>query len=761
MTVARQLTLAMVTVALLSSALVGALVDYEMRDVVEPAELSRLQTAMSSEISTLQAYVNSVRADSLTALDGAPSVELLAAHSQGLPLLAADRQRTSDLYSALMSPKPHYLLLRLIAGDREGQELVRVERERAGASLRRVPDLALQRKGDRPYVRAALAQRHSNVYISPIELRQDHGQVTVPHIPVLRAAATHTPPQGAAAPDGLVVLNIDMGPALRRMQESLDPITQSLYLFDRGGSFVIHPEPGRAFGRDLGTGEDVARSFPDHGELLTLTKPWSGETPDHHGKAMRLLAIPFTLADGPELVLLATGISTATATSGVHRAALTAALLAGIVAVLAALLFSRRITRPLAQMTDLAERYPSTQGEPLPIDAAGELGSLARALARMDSQIRDRNELIQQEEQRFRRVFESVPHATLIVDREQRIVLANARAEAVFGYTRAELLGSELNMLIPEALREAHAKYFAEFFDKPAARAMAMGRAIEIRRKDGEQAHVEIGLAPLVTASSGQEVLASIVDVSNRVRSEAALRLSNRELEQFAYVASHDLQEPLRMVANYTELLARRYEGKLDEKADKYIHYAVDGARRMQKLISDLLQYSRVESQGGSFSRVDLNVTVNQVLDGLQVAIAEAQAKIDVKPLPVVVADATQMQQLFQNLLDNAIKFRGDKPPTIVVAANDNSMRSGGGGKDKVRISVQDNGIGVDMQNAHRMFEMFQRGQSRERFAGTGIGLAVSKRVVERHGGKIWIEPTPSGGSTFCFTLDVAAPIRK
>ena len=662
--------------------MVGALVDYEMRDVVEPAELARLQTAMGSEISTLQSYVSGVRADSLTALDGAPSVELLATHSQGLPLSAADRQRTSDLYSALMSPKPHYLLLRLIAGDHEGQELVRVERERAGDSLRRVPDLALQPKGDRPYVRAALAQRNSNEYISSIELRQDHGQVTVPHIPVLRAAVTHTP-QGAAAPDGLVVLSIDLGPALRRMQEALDPITHSLYLFDRGGSFVIHPEPGRAFGRDLGTGEDVARSFPDHGELLNVTKPWFGEAPDHEGKPMRLLAIPFTLAGGPELVLLATGISTASATSGVHRAALTAALLAGIVAVLAALLFSRRITRPLAQMTDLAERYPSTEGEPLPVDAAGELGSLARALARMDSQIRERNELIQQEEQRFRRVFESVPHATLIVDREQRIVLANARAESVFGYTRAELLGSELNVLIPEALRAEHAKYFAEFFDKPAARAMAMGRAIEIRRKDGQPAHVEIGLAPLSTASNGQEVLASIVDVSNRVRSEAALRLSNRELEQFAYVASHDLQEPLRMVANYTELLARRYEGKLDEKADKYIHYAVDGARRMQKLISDLLQYSRVESQGGSFARVDLNVTVNQVLDGLQVAIAEAQAKIDVKPLPVVVADATQMQQLFQNLLDNAIKFRGDKTPTIVVAANDNSMRDGGEAKTR------------------------------------------------------------------------------
>lgn len=760
MSVARQLTLAMVLVALLSSALASVLVDHQMRQVVGPTELSRLQTAMSSEISSLQGYVSGLHSDSLSALRAAPTDALLSAHAQDLPLPAAERQQTSDLYMALLSAKTNYLQLRLIAADREGQELVRVERERAGESLRRVPQLALQEKGDRPYVRAALAQEDSEVYVSPVELRQEHGQVTVPHTPVLRAAVRHA---HASTPtvEGLVVLSLDMGPALRRLQEALDPITHALYLFDRGGNFIIHPEPGRAFGRDLGTGEDFARSFPGHDDLLKLNRPWLGEAKEADGSTSHLLALPFTLADGPELVLLATGVSTAAALSQVHEKALMAAGLAGVLAMLAALLISRQITRPLAQISELAERYTSTPGAALPVEASGELGTMARALARMDTQLHERDALLEQEERRFHSVFESVPHATLIVNSEQRIVLANARAEAVFGYTRAELLGSELTTLIPEALREAHRKYFAEYFDKPAARAMAMGRSLEIRRKDGETAHVEIGLAPMLSANGGQEVLASIVDVSNRVRSEAALRLSNRELEQFAYVASHDLQEPLRMVANYTELLARRYEGKLDEKADKYIHYAVDGARRMQKLISDLLQYSRVESQGGSFSRVDLNVTVNQVLDGLQVAIGEASAKIEVKPLPVVLADATQMQQLFQNLLDNAIKFRGDKPPTIVVSANDNATKDGGAAKDKVRISVQDNGIGVDMQNAHRMFEMFQRGQSRERFAGTGIGLAVSKRVIERHGGKIWVEPTPSGGSTFCFTLDLAAPIAR
>lgn len=765
MTLARQLTLAMVAVTLLSSAIVAAVVDYEVSDVVRPAELARLQATMGSEIAGLQAYVSNLQADVLAAARAAPASQLLSAHARGLPLPAAERERTNELFEALLFAKPNYLQLRLIAADQAGRELVRLERDRAGENLRRVPELALQAKGDRPYVRATLDHPGPDAFITAIELRQEHGQISVPHVPVLRAAVAHQ--DGTGARDGLTVLTVDMAPALRRMQEGLEPITHKVYLFDRGGNFMLHPEPGRAFGRDLGTGEDFQRNFPDHAELLTLTEPWIGEARDPNAQLTHTLAIPFILAGGPELVLLATGVSTAGTTELLDRAVLFAALGAGLLAALLALLISRRITRPLTQMTSLAEKYPDTQGQPLPVDATGELGVLARALARVDAQIRESNQLIQQEEARFRRVFESVPHATLIVDDAQRIVLANGRAETVFGYAREELLGSELSSLIPAAMREAHRGYFSEFLGKPASRAMAMGRAIEIRRKNGEPAHVEIGLSHITSSTGRNEVLASIVDVSNRVRSEAALRQSNRELEQFAYVASHDLQEPLRMVANYTELLARRYEGKLDEKADKYIRFAVDGARRMQKLISDLLQYSRVESQGGSFARVDLNVTVRQVLESLQVATEEAHASVQVDPLPVVIADATQMQQLFQNLLDNAIKFRGDQPPRIVVSANNNGVNDEGKDaaeqipRDKVRIAVQDNGIGIDMQNAHRMFEMFQRGHSRDRFPGTGIGLAISKRVVERHGGNIWVEPSPTGGSTFCFTLDLAAPGRR
>jgi signal transduction histidine kinase len=223
------------------------------------------------------------------------------------------------------------------------------------------------------------------------------------------------------------------------------------------------------------------------------------------------------------------------------------------------------------------------------------------------------------------------------------------------------------------------------------------------------------------------------------------LRRSNAELEQFAYVASHDLQEPLRMVASYTELLGQRYKGKLDDKADKYIHYAVDGAKRMQRLVADLLAYSRVGSQGKPMVPVDCNAVLSYVLTVLAEPIRQADAVVDVGSLPIVQGDEGQIGQLFQNLIGNALKFRGSDPPRIAVEAR---LHRG-----RWLFSVTDNGIGIDMQHADRIFEMFQRLHERGKYEGSGVGLAIAKRIVERHGGRIWLDSRPGEGTTFYFTL--------
>lgn len=236
---------------------------------------------------------------------------------------------------------------------------------------------------------------------------------------------------------------------------------------------------------------------------------------------------------------------------------------------------------------------------------------------------------------------------------------------------------------------------------------------------------------------------------SDHKQAQEELARSNQDLEQFAYVASHDLQEPLRMVATYTQLLAERYQGKLDADADKYIHYAVDGALRMQKLVQDLLSFSRVGRPGLVVESTDCNAALGEGLQNLGTAIQESGARVDYAQLPVVMADSSQLVQVFQNLVGNAIKFRGSEAPVIGVSAEEK-------GKEWA-FSVTDNGIGIAVENAEKVFVIFRRLNTRAEYPGNGIGLSICKKIIERHGGRIWVESEIGHGSAFKFTLPVKA----
>ncbi|WPB76267.1 ATP-binding protein [Archangium violaceum] len=246
------------------------------------------------------------------------------------------------------------------------------------------------------------------------------------------------------------------------------------------------------------------------------------------------------------------------------------------------------------------------------------------------------------------------------------------------------------------------------------------------------------------------ELLASLEKTQTELAQRAQeLTRSNADLEQFAYVASHDLQEPLRMVASYVQLLSRRYKGKLDADADEFIRYAVDGATRMQALINDLLAYSRVGTRGKELVTMPLERGMERALSHLRLALRESGAEVKVEPLPWVNGDETQLAQLLQNLVGNAVKFRGERPPRIRVSAQQEG--------DTVMVAVEDNGIGIEPQYYERIFAIFQRLHGKEEYPGTGIGLSICKKIVERHGGRIWVESTPGQGSTFRFTLGAAA----
>ena len=341
------------------------------------------------------------------------------------------------------------------------------------------------------------------------------------------------------------------------------------------------------------------------------------------------------------------------------------------------------------------------------------------------------------------------------IDEQQRIHLFNAGAEEIFGWTAADVLGQPLSVLIPARYHRQHDEEHLPLFARAHPTARRMGERSEVygRRRNGEEFPAEVSISKIDVG--GQRMYNAVVrDVTERKRYEAALRArseelarSNAELEQFAYVASHDLQEPLRMVASYTQLLQRRYQGKLDEQADKYIHFAVDGAQRMQALINDLLALSRVGTQGRPFVATDPGAVVARVLRWLARALAESGGEVVVVGvLPTVLADAGQLEQLFQNLIANALKFRrpGERPRVEVTAER---------GEGEWVFAVRDNGIGFEQQFAEQIFLVFQRLHTRAEYAGTGVGLAICKKIVERHGGRIWAEGALGAGATFRFTI--------
>jgi PAS domain S-box-containing protein len=384
-------------------------------------------------------------------------------------------------------------------------------------------------------------------------------------------------------------------------------------------------------------------------------------------------------------------------------------------------------------------------------------GKLFRFNIELEEEVRRKTANLQASEDKYKTLFNKSPLPKWIYDEKTLNFLeVNDTAIRVYGFTREEFLKMTIADIRPPEDVQALLEDVEDVRGRPGSYRHSQWRHV---RKDQEIIDVEI-TAHAIEYDGKQARMVIVNDITENKRYEQELRrlntdlskraaeltASNAELERFAYIASHDLQEPLRMVTSFLQLLQKKYRGQIDSKADQYIHYAVDGAERMKALIMDLLEYSRAGSGKEGFVTVDAAVVLQEVGDIFREKIVAARADIKIDPLPVIWCDKLQLLQLFQNLLSNALKYHSDQPPVIHIRSKEEPGHW--------LFSVQDNGIGIDPQFFDKIFIIFQRLHNKTDYSGTGIGLAICKKIVERHGGRIWVESAAQQGSTFFFTIN-------
>ena len=439
--------------------------------------------------------------------------------------------------------------------------------------------------------------------------------------------------------------------------------------------------------------------------------------------------------------------------------------LAGVVKLFTALL-SWATVIALVRVVPLALQYPGLAKVNAELRRSNEeLRQLTDDLQMVRQKSADAETVALEKTVRIQAILDGATDAIITIRADGAIESFNGAAERMFGYHADEVIGRNISMLMPPPYRDEHDRHLVNYLHTGESKIIGVSREVVGLRADGSSFPMDLAVSE-VKLGDRRMFTGIIRDISKLKRAleqlgEANLELkerarqierfnvdlnrSNEELAQFAYVASHDLQEPLRKVTAFCQMLADEYSQQLDDNARQYIRYAVDGAVRMKTLVQDLLQFSRVETQGKPLEPTDADDACAIAIENLAAAIEESAAEVTREPLPSIQADHAQLERLFQNLIGNAIKYRSVEPPRIHITAADDG--------EQWILRVRDNGIGIDPQYHERIFVIFQRLHARDEYSGTGIGLAVCKRIVERFGGRIWVESQEGAGSVFCMTF--------
>jgi len=421
--------------------------------------------------------------------------------------------------------------------------------------------------------------------------------------------------------------------------------------------------------------------------------------------------------------------------------------------ILLALLLSSKlqylISKPILELSKLAKKVSKGDfTQKADIKSKDEIGALAETFNIMTSDLQTSRNKLQSAKDYIDNIIKSLIDTLIVTDADGTIKMINKSALELLGYNQDEIIGEKLSIIFPKQDLPKDERLIDTYIRKE----YVSKTEVRYQTKSGEIIPVSISSSVIKDINDEIDGVVFVAqDISDYKRAELlarsseALERSNKELEQFAYVASHDLQEPLRMISSYVQLLKRRYADNLDSDANEFIDFAVDGAERMKILIKDLLAFSRIGTKGEEFKITSTQTILEEILSNLEISIKGNNVVITNDPLPDLVVDRTQIMQLFQNLISNAIKYRGDESPKIHIEVQDKYT--------EWLFCFRDNGIGIEQKYADQIFVIFQRLHGKGEYSGTGIGLSIAKRIVERHGGQIWVESEPGKGSAFKFTI--------
>ena len=666
-----------------------------------------------------------------------------------------DKKILTNLFVHMLELNPTYLQVRFLDASGAGQELVRVDKLSSGLS-RVIPDDELQLKSKELYFQETLKREVGDIYISDFNLNREHGKIEIPHKPVIRACSPIYSKNGSLL--GMVVINKSAVAFLSRFKKSSGG--RRSYIVDNNGRFLVHPDPTKSFEFEYREVPGILESYPvlfkKVLEASTSSNPTQLRSYIGPLKLIRSAAINFSIVfldkKQHRFITLINSSSTEPIVARLRQLK-NRLLLSGLLILFATIAIGfwigNRITLPIVKLVGAVRSFgdEKTIGS-FPSADNGEVGDLIRAFQGMISKIEEEISERKAAEQLFSSIIDLSPSGLLLVNARFQIVLANDKIEEIFGYTSDEIKGEGLDSLIPAEFKEKHRELATEYFLNGEVKDMALRDDIVGIRKDGRIVPLEVGLVRVVLRGENY-VLAAINDVSIRKEAENLLKSKNKELEQanedlesFAYTASHDLNAPLARILQAAEILEEQLgNASLTEGQKKLLSIINRGGSQMINLVKDLLQYSKTGRSQGSFASVDLNEVANEALSNLDAKISESNAQIEIQELPVIIGDRTSLVQLFQNLISNGIKFKGERESIVKIYAK----KKGSGWE----IFVKDNGIGIALENQAKIFKAFERLHTVKEYDGTGIGLATCVKVVEQHNGKIKVQSREGEGAEF------------